>query len=385
MKFGMPGLPGLALMAALCLGLAPAGAQAKPAESTSKIKKVLLYNKIGGWMAVDGIADVKAAFSTLAAAKGFELVQLDEDVGITLEYLKQFQVIVWNNNTNGLYSMPSATARQAVLDYVDQGGGWMLICNAGDHQNTWPGLAERIGTGFMAHFNIGYGEVVLDRAASAHGELKWMVEGFPEVFQLNDLWFSFQKTVRPLPGVTVVATSRGIPGIPNVVHPPGDSSGDNAYIWAREVGRGRLLYNAIGFGQKKIMEQKDGIVPRLYWENLRYAAGDFQNGCTTPASPGYNSAARVHVEAMCSTTGLTATPALPNLVVSKGGRRMRFAHTPSRPFTIRVRDIRGAKVWERTLPAGTGEIALDDAIKPGVYHFEVLGPAHAIRQRLLLP
>src|SRR4051812_35200330 len=98
MKIVMPGLPGLALMAALCLVSAPAGAQTKPPESISKIKKVLLYNKIGGWMDLDGIADVKAAFSTLAAAKGFELVQSAEDLGITLDYLKQFQVIVWNNN-----------------------------------------------------------------------------------------------------------------------------------------------------------------------------------------------------------------------------------------------------------------------------------------------
>jgi hypothetical protein len=385
MKIGMLGLPGLALMTALCLSLAPVGAQTKPPESASKIKKVLLYNKVGGWVAEIGIADVKRTFSNLSEAKGFELVQLDDVAKITLDYLKQFQVIVWNNNTNGAASVPSAAARQAVLDYVDQGGGWMLICNAGDHQNTWPGLTERMGTMFTLHAKVDRAEVVLDGAASAHGELKWMLEGFPKVFELNDLWFSFQKTVRPLPGVTVVATSRGLPGKPGVVLPISDGSGDNVYIWAREVGRGRFFYNAIGFGQNKIMEQQDGIVPRLYWENLRYAAGDYQNGCTTPASPGFDPAARVHVEALCSTTGLTAAPARSNLMVLMGGRRMRLAQAPARPFTIRVRDIRGAKVWERTLTAGTGEIALEDAIKPGVYLFEVLGPAPAIRQRLLLP
>ena len=138
-----------------------------------------------------------------------------------MEYLKQFQVIVWNNNTNGASSVPSATARQAVLDYVDQGGGWMLICFAGDHHDTWPGLTERLGTKFSLHAKIDTREVVLDTAARAHGELKWMMQGFPEVFELNDLWLSFQNTVRPLPGVTVVATSRAIPGIPNVVSPHG--------------------------------------------------------------------------------------------------------------------------------------------------------------------
>lgn len=384
MKIRLLGLPGLALMAALCLSFAPVEAQTKPPEATSKVKKVLLYNKAGGWVNEFGITEVNAVFSKLAAAKGFDVDQLDEDANITLEYLKQYQVIVWNNNTNGGSSVPSLTARQAVLDYVEQGGGWMLICFAGDHMNTWPGLADRLGTTLATIGSFDSAEVVLDEAAKAHGELKWMVEGFPDVFELNDMWFTFRNTVRPLSGVTVVATSRGIPGIPNAVVPPGDGSRDNTYIWSREVGQGRLLYNAIGFGRYEIMEQQDSIVPRLYWENLRYSAGDFQNGCTTPASAGFDSAARVHVEAMCSPTGLTATPARPKLVVSKFGRRLRLAHTPSGPFTLRVRDIRGAKVWERSMPGGTGEISLDNAINPGVYLLEVLGPAH-FQQRILLP
>ena len=73
------------------------------------------------------------------------------------------------------------------------------------------------------------------------------------------------------------------------------------------------------------------------------------------------------------------------MVVSQGGRRIRLTRASSGPITIRVVDIRGAKVWERTLPAGTIEIALDGALKADVYNFEVSGLAHATRQRLFLP
>jgi len=114
MRKGFNILPAAAV-AALCLelGSVPASAQAKPAESTSKVKKVMLYNRIGGWPHTDGIADVKSVMTKLAAAKGFQLTQVADDVGITLDYLKQFQVIVWNNNTNGGSSMPSSTARSS--------------------------------------------------------------------------------------------------------------------------------------------------------------------------------------------------------------------------------------------------------------------------------
>jgi hypothetical protein len=384
MNIGMPGLPGLAMITALCLSFAPAGAQTKPPESASKIKKVLLYDKIGReeYSPMDGIAAVKSSLSSLASAKGFELFHLRDDAGITLEYLKQFQVIVWNNNIGN--AVPSAIARQAVIDYVDQGGGWMLICFAAYHNDIWPGLTERLGTKFSDWGSIDTGEVVLDTAARAHGELKWMVQGFPEVFKLKDLWFAFYNTVRPLPGVTVVATSRGIPGIPNVINPPRDGSGDNAYIWAREVGQGRLLYNAIGFGQHNLMGQQDSIVPRLYWENLRYAAGDYQNGCTTPGSPGFDPAARVHIESQCSPTGLTAAPARTSLVVSKGGLRMRLA-SPEGAVRVRLHDLRGALVSEWTLPSGTRTLILDGDLRPGVYKLEIRGQASLFQSRLLLP
>lgn len=384
MKVGIMKTHGFAVLSILCLCLVPAVAQVKPAESTSKVKKVLLYNKVGGYVPDDGIAAVKETLSKLGAAKGFELVQVDSDSALTLDYLNGFQAIVWNNNTDGGLSVPGTRARQAVLDYLDQGGGWMLVCFAGDHRNTWPGLAERVGTTSWTIGATGRGEVVLDGAARAHGELQWMVQGFPETIELHDIWFSFRNTVRPLPGVTVVATARGIPGIPNVVDPVRDGSGDNVYIWAREVGRGRLLYNAIGFGRFNLMGQQDSVVPKLYWENIRYLAGDFRNGCTDPASPGFDPAARVHVESMCSPVALTSAPSRASLVVSKGALRMRLA-IPEGPLHVRLRDLRGALVQAWALPAGSGELALDGALASGVHHIELRGSAGAVQRRLLLP
>lgn len=378
-------MPLFAVLAASWLCLMSAAAQTKPPESASKVKKVLLYNKIGGWMGATGIEAVKAVFTDLSAKKGFELVQLADASVITLDYLNQFQVIVWNNNTDGAASVPSAAARQAVLDYLDQGGGWVLIHNAGDHGGTWPGLTERLGTGFSYTGKNGRAEVVLDEAGRNHKELKWMMEGFPETFPLEDRWMNFRNTVRPLIGVTVVATSRGLAESPGIILTPSDSSGDNVYLWAREVGKGRMFYNAIGFGNWGLMEQQDSIVPRLYWENLRYAAGDYQNGCTTPAIPGYDPRARVHNESMCPAVGLTAASARKEWVVAKGGFRTRIV-SPERPLRIRLLDLRGTRVWERALaPDGTGEITLDDAIRPGVYLLEIRGTTGAFRSRVVLP
>lgn len=350
MKMGNAKTPMLAVLAVLFIGFRTPMAQTKPPESSGKIKKVLLYNKFGGFEVTHGISRTKEIFSKLSTDKGFELIQLETDTLITLDFLKRFQVIVWNNNTNGMASIPSATARQAVLDYLDQGGGWLLIHKAGDHSNTWPGLAETMGTKFNSHSIVEFSEVVMDPDARADEELKWMIDGFPEFFRMKDLFLSFDKTVRPLPGVTVVATTRGIPGVSQAFLPVADGSGDNVYIWARRVGQGRLLYNAIGSGYDTLFEENDGLVARMYWENLRYAAGDYRNGCTTLASPGFDPAARVHVETRCDATGLRPTLRRARPGESTRHNRLGVA-APHGSSSVQFRNLRGARIPERDLPA----------------------------------
>lgn len=378
---------GFAAMAFLCLFLAPAFAQLKPPESTSKVKRVMLYNKIGGWVHTDGSRDVRTVMASLAAAKGFELVEVMDDIGITLDFLKQFQVIIWNNNTNGGVSVPNTLARQAVLDYLDQGGGWLLIHGAGDHANSWAGLRNVLGTTFISHGLYGKGEMHLDDDALAHKELKWMLEGIPRILQLNDSWDSYQNTVRPLPGVTVFATASPVRvGTTPGLVPTGDGSGDQIYGWAREVGRGRLIFNPVGHGQNQLMAQQDSIVPKLYWQNIRYAAGDFQNGCTYPWDPAFDPAARVLEVTACSENTRTRNYGPPGsgLLVSRRGFRLRLP-TPSGTLRVSLRDLGGALVWEKSLPAGSGELALDGAVVSGVYQVEIRGATGTSHHRLALP
>jgi uncharacterized protein len=383
MKIGKMRFASAVLRGILGLGLASAsvGAQTKPAESTSKVKRVMLYNKVGGWVHTEGLLNVKTVMTRLAAAKHFELVQLYDDVVITLDYLKQFDVIVWNNNTNGQASVPSATARQAVLDYLAQGGGWMLIHGAGDHDDTWPELAATLGTDMTLHGKSGAGEVVVDSAARRHRELKWMVDGLPAAIPLTDTWDSYRNTVRPLAGVTVVATSRGDE---SVVVPFSDGKQDQTYIWAREIGKGRMIFNAIGYGEGDLFAQGDSIVPKLYWENLRYAAGDYRNGCMNPESPAFDPAARVSDPSLCAATGAKTPAAARNgFSLAYGARKIRLGFDRTGEVRMALRDLRGAVVWRGVLGASVDEAAIPGRIPSGMYQIEARSGKATARYRLV--
>jgi type 1 glutamine amidotransferase len=375
----------------LCLGLGaiPASAQAtKPAESTSKVKKVLLYNKIGGWVHTDGSSDVKKVMTGLAAAKKFELTQLESESNITLNYLKGFNVIVWNNNTNGASSVSNATARTAIIEYVNQGGGWLLIHGAGDHADSWVELKNTMGTKFTVHGAQGPGEAVVDTGAKNHKELKFMVQTVPATFKLTDEWYAFQNSVRPLAGVTVVATARSA-GTNGVVVDYGDKTTDKTYIWARAVQTGRVIYNAIGHGQNSLMAQADSVVPKLYWENLRYLAGDYKNGCTNKQAGNFDSTARVD-DASCTSVGIggvgyvgkTQTELSVDFSAFQS-QRVTMPFTHSGKYSLEMRDATGSLVWNGS-NLENSSLQINKPLRSGIYYLKAVNGKNTATHKVIL-
>lgn len=373
-------------LGAMVLGLAmivPAVAQVKPEESTSKVKKVMRYTKCAGFLHTDGQRDLAAVLTTLSASKGFQVTNVNSDAQLTPEFLSQFQVIIWDNNVNGGGSVPSLTARTAVMDFVNKGGGWLLVHGAADHQNTWTDLQQVLQTTFSRHGNQGAADVVFDNEALAHKELKWMMDGWPKTVRFSrDEWYGFQNSVRKRPGITVIATAAN--GQANILVEPADGSKDHTYIYAKEIGKGRALYTAMGHGGNEFYTQAGGFAAKAVWENLRYLAGDFQNGCTNKNSSNYNPDARVD-DGSCLTSGVSGVQGgtLPGITVIQGDRRTQLNFPHSDRFSVELWDAAGAKVWTRSYETTT-EVVLDRNIRPGVYNLVAMAGKNRISHRMII-
>jgi Trehalose utilisation len=286
-----PHITGIVLCLAMAFVAAPTHADTAPPESTSKVKRVLLYNKVGGWYAQFGIPSVTRYLASLARTKGFELDTLNADTNLTLEYLKQYQVIVWNNNSNGAVSVPTASARDAIVEYVNQGGGWFLLGLAGDHQDTWPALTDMLGTKFERWGTSGTARMQADASAFKHPELRFVVNSIYSNFHLYDTWMSFGRTVRPLANVTVLYTA--VDGAAEVLPSNPNWTTDRTYVWARTIEKGRLLYCPPGWSSYQPLAQLDSLVARIYWNSIRWLAGDFQRGCMNPKFSTFDPDARI--------------------------------------------------------------------------------------------
>lgn len=370
------------LMVGLC-ALAPAFAQAvKPAESTSKVKKVLRFTKIGTneYLHQDGQRDLLATLNTLATSKGFTLTNQANDAVLTESYLKDFQVIIWDNNVGN--AVPATAARDAVMKYVNDGGGWLLVHGAGDHKNAWPAYSTALQTTFSTHGAQGAADVVMDPQGLAHKELKWMMDGWPaRVRFTRDEWYSFQNSVRGRQNMVVVATAAGES---NIVNPPRDGSNDLTYIFAREMGKGRLLYTAMGHGGNSFYTQADGFAVKALWEKMRYVAGDFQNGCTNRNASNYDSTARVD-DLSCITTSISGPGAISRngITVVKGAQRMHLNLPHEGRVSLEVRDPRGALVWSG-VQENASEIQLGQNILPGVYNIIAKAGKNRLTQQMLI-
>lgn len=367
----------------LCVA-APAFAQVKPAESTSKVKKVLRFTKCAGYLHDLGQRDLLAVLNTLATSKGFQLTNQANDALLTPEYLAQFQVVIWDNNVNGGGSIPSLTAREAVLNYVNNGGGWLLVHGAADHQNTWAGLQTALQTTFSRHGSQGAADVVFDAQGKAHKELKWMMNGWPASVRFSrDEWYSFQNTVRGRPGITIIATAAN--GGSGVLIEPSDGSKDLTYIYAKEMGKGRMLYTAMGHGGNEFYTQAEGFAAKAFWENMRYVAGDFQNGCTNKNASNFSADARVD-DGSCASVGTipgAQAASRSGITVVQAGRRTQLNFPHENRFSVELRDARGAVVWTRNLE-NTSEINLERGFRPGIYHLVAKAGKNVATHRVVL-
>jgi type 1 glutamine amidotransferase len=376
------------MLAGLVMGallITPTFSQIKPAASTSKLKRVLHYRYVGWFYKhTEGQKDLTDVLNFLAKTKGFEVVIADNVVAINPANLKTFQAIVWDNNIDGLNSIPDAASRQAVLDYVNGGGGWVIVHGAGDHKHTWAPLQELLKTEFTHHGDFGPGDITIDAEAIKDKELKWMVKDLPPKIRLTkDEWYSFLSTVRGKDSTRVVAIEDN--GVGTSILPFDDKSAtkDQTYIWAKNMGKGRTIYTSIGHGGFNQYAQADSFCTKSLYENLRFVAGDYQNGCTNANAGNFNPLARVD-DGSCLTTSLNPqAKTLVNLNVTYKGDHRTFNFPHDGAFTAELRKPNGVLVWKKNAVNGS-LLEIDGTINPGVFYLTARNRKSSIKQKLVL-
>jgi len=211
-----------------------------PALPDLKHPAVLVFTKTNGYIHAQAIPAVNTLFQELAREHGYSIYTTDNGAVINARDLKQFDVVIWNNNTGDVLT---ADQQQAFQSWLEHGGKWLGLHGAsGDHFQWRWFVDEVIGATFNAH-----------TMTPPHPRAKLVFEqrnhpalaGLPESFWLTDELYSF--STPPRAKVSVLATLDEN----TYMNDQGwfaDSlrMGDHPIIWWRRVGRGIAVYSGIG-------------------------------------------------------------------------------------------------------------------------------------------
>jgi hypothetical protein len=202
---------------------------------------VLLFQKVNGFFHADALPAARAAFTAMAERKGWDLAVTDRGGAINPATLRQFDVVIWNNNSGDVLTV---SQRAALKRYIEQGGSFIGLHGAGgDPVYFWDWYADSLlGARFKAHpMSPQFQEARVVVEARTHPTAK----ALPAEWRMTDEWYSFRNNPRAA-GATVVLT------LDEASYKPLDQMsgdlrmGDHPIAWSKCIGRGETFYSAIG-------------------------------------------------------------------------------------------------------------------------------------------
>ncbi len=137
----------------------------------------------------------------LGSDNGFTVDITEDPSTFTADKLREYQVILFISTTDIGKSLDAAQ-KEAFINWFHAGHGFIGMHAAGVHHDTWDWYSGLFGTDFDSDSEYLPATTRVDPAAKEHS----IVRGLPASFKLDGDWLNFKRSVRELPGVTVLLT-----------------------------------------------------------------------------------------------------------------------------------------------------------------------------------
>lgn len=244
---------------------------------------ILVFSKTNGFRHDEAIPAGITTLTRIAKRHGWSTFFTENGAVHDDEHLARFDVVVWHNVSGNVLSDDQ---RASLRGWLDAGGGFVGIHGTGgDPEYDWEWYVESlIGAQFIGHpmgpqFQDGRVAVeTRDHPATAHLEA---------TFTHNEEWYSFDRSVRERDGFQVLLSVDESSYIPvmdwGIVEQDLRMGDDHPVAWSHCVGRGRVLYSALGH-QASTYEKSE--VEGLLDGAIRWAGRLAGEGCDEGVAAG---------------------------------------------------------------------------------------------------
>ena len=121
------------------------------------------------------------------------------------------------------------TQKRAIIDFVNNGGGFIGVHSASDTLYEWTDYGRLVGAYFKEHPWTRSATITVDDRAHP------ITSGLGASFSLTDEFYTFRENPRPSVHVLLSLDAASV-----------DAQGDFPLAWTQSMGRGRSYYNALG-------------------------------------------------------------------------------------------------------------------------------------------
>jgi len=217
-----------------CSGDSDSGAPGAP-TSVSPSRRVLVVTHTEGFRH-SSIAIAETTIGTLGQRSGLfstTFCRTADDVSrmLTRSGLAGVDAIVFANTTGSL-PIPDLAA---VLEWIQDGHGFVGMHSASDTYHDAPGYLDMLGNEFLTHGDQTTVEAIVENASHPASS------PLGERFRVFDEIYTFTTSNRGRVTMLLSLDRHPADGLPQAGQP-----GDLPLAWAKEFGRGRVFYTALG-------------------------------------------------------------------------------------------------------------------------------------------
>ncbi|HEB27154.1 MAG TPA: ThuA domain-containing protein [Porticoccus sp.] len=199
---------------------------------------VLVFSKTNEFRHHQAIAAANQLFRDIAQKHNLPIYFTENGAIHNTEQLKKFSTIIWNNNTGDVLTPEQ---RQALADYIKQGGHWLGIHGAGGSRDyDWQWYPQQLlKATFIGHpLFPQFQQATIDVEDRTHPATQHL----PARWQRTEEWYSFEQSPR-VKGVQVLASLDESTYNPKLDLLMDD---DHPLIWTHKLGQGIVFYTALG-------------------------------------------------------------------------------------------------------------------------------------------
>ncbi len=187
----------------------------------------------------DNIPAAVNAMKNMARENNWQLIHTEDPLFFTMDNLDTLDLIIFLQTTGNIFGDEQ---KQAIEDFVEQGGGLLAIHTGTVTENDWEWYIQNLGAIFIGHPPVQEGKLIIeDRSHPA-------TAFFPDpIWIIEDEWYSFNRNPRQDVHVLIsideasydVDNNEWFEGV-------NQRMGDHPLVWYRHVGQGRMFQTALG-------------------------------------------------------------------------------------------------------------------------------------------